>query len=134
MCILELYSDIKSFKEFSKTSNLKNFKISEKGEYKNELKKSIFENYVITFNISNKEFNDLNGQIEDAINFHKNNFDEINELISESKITYAFISFPINIKSNFVIKRFYFPKELLILAGNLNIGIESALYNENRFY
>ncbi|RLZ06413.1 hypothetical protein [Faecalibacter macacae] len=133
MCILEIYSDTDSFKEFIKTTTLPNFKIDEKGEFTNSLKKRLNENYIISIKISNKEMDNLNGQINDAIQFLNINCIELEKLVSNHKVTFSYLRFGVLINENQAILRNYYPIELLRLVNRLNFEIETAIYNGNSF-
>ena len=133
MCILEIYSDTDSFKEFIKTTTLPTFKIFEKGEFTNSLKKRVNENYIISIEISNKKMDNLKGQIKDAIQFLNTNFIEIEKLISIHKVTFSFLSFGVLINENQTTLRNFYPIELLRLANSLNFEIETAIYNGKSF-
>jgi hypothetical protein len=135
MCILKVNSDNSSFNSFSSTTNIPVYSTSEKGDYKNKTKKITFENYKISFNISEKEWDDFEGQTRDAIIFLEKHFEELKILFSTHNVTNAFLDFPVysRLDENIVNQNEHLPKELIILAGKLSLGIEMAFYSKDAF-
>ncbi|AWA30975.1 hypothetical protein HYN48_13295 [Flavobacterium magnum] len=135
MCLLKIYSDNESFASFAKTTEVPVYSISEKGDYKNEAKKIVNEDYKISFDVSDKEWDDLKGQVGDAILFLEKHFEELNILLSTHNISNAYLDFPIysRLDKNIVNQNDHLPKALIVLAGKLCIGIEIAIYSKNAF-
>ncbi|MBP6128271.1 hypothetical protein [Flavobacterium sp.] len=135
MCVLKVYSDDNSFKSFATTTNIFVYSTYEKGDYKNEIKKIVREDYGISFNVSDREWDDLKGQIEDTILFLEKHFKELEILLSTHKISDAYLDFPIysRLDENIVNQNDHLPKELIVLAGKLSLGIEMAIYSKEAF-
>jgi|GEM_PF-5042117 len=75
----------------------------------------------------------LNGQINDAIQFLNINCIELEKLVSNHKVTFSYLRFGVLINENQAILRNYYPIELLRLVNRLNFEIETAIYNGNSF-
>ncbi|WP_312824924.1 hypothetical protein [Epilithonimonas sp.] len=136
MCLLKVYSENKSFKSFVESTKIPICKIFEKGDFKNELQKSKYDDYGIFFNISDKKWNDLEAQIKDVIEFIESNFNELELLMSNYHIKYAFLDFPLDSRfnKNVAVQTNHLPPRLINLVSKLNLGIELAIYDKNRFY
>jgi hypothetical protein len=135
MCVLKVYSDDISFKSFATTTNISVYSTYEKGDYKNEIKKIVREDYGISFDISDRDWDDLKGHIEDTILFLEKHFKELEILLSTHKISDAYLDFPIysRLDENIVNQNDHLPKELIVLAGKLSLGIEMAIYSKDAF-
>jgi hypothetical protein len=135
MCVLKVYSDDDSFKSFATTTKISVYSTYEKGDYKNEIKKIVREDYGISFDVSESEWDDLKGQIEDTILFLEKHFKELEILLSTHKISDAYLDFPIysRLDENIVNQNDHLPKELIVLAGKLSLGIEMAIYSKDAF-
>jgi hypothetical protein len=132
MCFLKVFSEIDSFKKFKEETNLPVYSCYDKGE---KSKKRTFKDYWISFDVSNKEWDNFNGQVEDAILFLKKYKNEIGELLNRYSILDAYLDFPIysRLDDNIVNQNDHLPRELVTLAGELHIGIEMAIYSRNAF-
>ena len=135
MCILKIYSDDNSFKSFVTTTKIPVYSSYEKGDYRNETTEIVREHYRISFDVSRKKWDDLKGQIEDAILFLEKHFEELNTILSTHKISDAYLDFPIysRLDENIVNQNDHLPKELIFLAGKLTLGIEIGIYSKNAF-
>jgi len=131
MCILKIYSSTSSFKEFSKTGSVPVFSVFDKGEYRNSSRTRICKEYVISLDVSKKDWDDFSGQVKDAIEFLSKYFNELEMLFSSHSIDDAYLDFPLNSRLNEEIgnQNDRLPKELISLAGKLNLGIEMATYS-----
>ncbi len=77
--------------------------------------------------ISEADFDNLQGQIEDAISFMKQHKSELERLCKFPGVKGVCLDFGIA-KRDVVAQYDYFPPELLYLAGSLGIGIELSQY------
>lgn len=133
MCVLKVYSDTDSFKEFEKTTKIPVYNIYDKGESKG--KNQVRADYRISFNVSEKEWDDFEGQVEDTIVFLTKNFDDLEQLFKTHSITTAYLDFPLysRLYGDIVNQNDHLPKELIQLAGKLSLGIEMAIYSKDAF-
>ena len=83
--------------------------------------------------VSNAEFENLKRQIKDAVEFlkDKDNSRQISILANYPGVEDLGLDFGVSCKQRdkFPIKWYYFPPELLLLAGKLGIGLEITFYN-----
>ena len=129
MCVLRVYSENDSFKEFAGKTIMPVYVCFDKGE---ERGKRIISCFDIRFTVSEKEWDDFNGQVEDAILYLKKYKYEFSKLQKKHDISNAYLDFPLWSKLNKkIVGQFeYIPKELITLAGELNIGIEISIYSK----
>lgn len=135
MCVLKIYSEKESFKAYAENTNLPVYSTYEKGDYKNKLKNVLRTEYRISFDVSDREWDDLEGQIEDTILFLEKHFDELKELMTAHSISEAYLDFPLysRLDENIVNQNDRLPAKLISLAGKLSLGIEMAIYSRNTF-
>jgi len=134
MCLLKVYSNIDSFESFSKITNIPVFSYGNKGEQKINSNK-ILDDYRISFDVSGKEWDNFDVQINDAILFLEKYKEQIQYLIATHSITNAYLDFPLwsRLDGNIVNQNDHIPRELIKIAGELNIGIEIAIYAQDAF-
>ena len=85
--------------------------------------------------VSRKQWDDLPGQVTDAIRFLRRNRHHLNRLRSEFKARDVRLDFPYYLrigKNDIVIQCDFLPATLISLAGELGIGIEMTLYPGGR--
>jgi len=133
MCFLKMFSDNKSFKPFAASTSIPIFSVFDKGEFRRKSSKEPFPQHQISIDVSDKDFDEFNGQVSDAIAFLEAHFDELSLLISTNEVTDAYLDFPLysRLTSDIVNQNDHLPKELIILAGKLSLGIEMAIYEHN---
>lgn len=133
MCFLKMFSDKKSFKIFATSTSIPIFSVFDKGEFRKKSSKVPFPHNQISIDVSDKDFDDFKGQVSDAIAFLQTNFDELNLLISTNEVTDAYLDFPLysRLTSDIVNQNDHLPKELIVLAGKLNLGIEMSIYEHD---
>ena len=112
--------------------NIKPYLVLDKGEKQYDNDKEAMSDYAIAFVISNKEWNDLQGQIKDAIRMLKKYRNEYRQLIKHSRRTRALLDFPIDSRLNkkIWVQVEYFPVELLTLCSEINISIVITLFKQ----
>ena len=130
--VLHVRSKTTSFQDFIKDTKLPVYMSHEKGQqrFKTMPDKPPFDDYGISCNVSEKEWDDLDGQIEDAIDFlekYKEQLEFLNENFSVYDIRLDF-PYYCRIFNKFRVQCDYLPPELLCKAGKLGIGIELSLY------
>jgi hypothetical protein len=69
MCVLHVSSDKNSFAGFLAETKLPVYDSHEKGDVKNQRKGTIQDDYGFSCDVSEREWSDTSGQIEDAIRF-----------------------------------------------------------------
>jgi hypothetical protein len=133
MCVLKVYSNTNSFKEFANNTDIPLYSCFDKGE--SITTKQLCEEYRISFDISDREWDEFEGQVSDAILFLEKYTNQIKELFATHSITDACLDFPLwsRLDENIVNQNDYIPRELIKLAGELNIGIGMSIYAQNAF-
>jgi hypothetical protein len=123
-CILRISGKKLNVDKFDIGWKIKPSAIQRKGDL--TFKKKKIESSQMVFDVSNADYNDLNGQIKDAIKFLKKN-GKFLESVSTNKTVETFeldFSFNSRIDRKTVeVQHDYFSSELIKLAGNLNISI-----------
>jgi hypothetical protein len=132
MCFLKIFSDKKSFKVFAESTSIPVFSVFDKGEYRKKRSEKSFTQNQISIDVSEKDFDEFKGQVTDAITFLQTHFDELSALIKANEVTDAYLDFPLysRLTSDIVNQNDHLPKELITLAGKLNIGIEMSIYSQ----
>ena len=133
MCILKITSKQRSFKNFAKSTDLPIYSCYDKGEYRNETTKELYEEYRLSLDVSDKEWDDFLGQIEDSIEFLNKNYEELHNLILDTDDAYLDFAIYSRLDKDIVNQNDHIPKELIRLAGQLNLGIEMSVYSTNAF-
>jgi len=135
MCVLQVHSEVESFKEFAKMTTIPVYSTYEKGDYRNKAKNLKRTDYRISFDVSDKEWDNLEGQIADVILFLKKYFNELEYLLLNHNISSADLDFPIysRLNENIVNQNDNLPSELIILAGKLSLGIVISTYSRDAF-
>lgn len=133
MCILKVYSNVDSFESFSKKTDIPVYSLHNKGDIKYKDKK--YSSYRISFGVSEKEWDDFEGQISDAILFLEKHYEQIQLLNDTITISDAYLDFPLwsRLDENIANQNNHIPRQLIRIAGKLNIGIEVAIYSKDAF-
>jgi hypothetical protein len=107
----------------------------DKGDVLSKRKNTMHEYYRISFDVSKKDFDDFNGQVEDAISFLQQYDSELKCLLSTHKIQDVYLDFALysRLYGDVINQNDHLPKELIALAGKYPIGIEMALYAKGLF-
>jgi hypothetical protein len=133
MCVLKVYSDINSFKYFAEKTDLPIDSCNNKGDIL--IKNEYFKQNRIVFDVSDKEWDNFKGQINDAILFLNKYKEQLKELFETHLIECAYLDFPLwsRLDGNIANQNEHIPQELIKIAGELNIGIEMAIYARDAF-
>lgn len=135
MCILKVYSDFDSFKPFKESVIIPVYSTFEKGDFKYGSSGVRQKDYRISFDVSDKDWDDFNGQVQDAISFLEKYQKELKILFSSNRISDAYLDFPIysRLTDDIVNQNDHLPRKLVSLAGNISIGIEMSIYSKDAF-
>jgi len=128
MCVLHVRSKLASFAKYLKMSRLPSYQSHEKGEISRYGKP--YSDYGFSCIVSEKEWTDFEGQIEDAIRFLREHEDELRNLLGKYELDDIRLDFPFSshLDEDCIAQFDYLPPELLKLAGNIGIGIELSHY------
>lgn len=130
MCVLRVYSETDSFAEFLKDSALRPYDVWEKGDM--SVRREPHEYYGFKCAVSDREWTDLDGQVEDALAFLRRYEVELRKLRETHTICDEMqLDFPYECrlgKQGIAIQGNYLPAEFLLLAGQLGIGVALSHY------
>ncbi|MEZ9200026.1 hypothetical protein [Shewanella sp. 10N.286.54.B9] len=135
MCFLKIHSKNHTFKKFCETTKVPVYSVFDKDEYRNKSKTRKSDSFVVSFDVSDAEWDDFPSQVNDAIKFLTANFSELDKLIGEIPDADGYLDFPLYSRLNeeVVNQNDHLPKELIRLAGKLGLGIEMAIYSQEAF-
>ncbi len=104
-----------------------------KRERNEELK--VHKVFKISLDISEKDWDDVEGQVQDAIIFLKKYQMELQTLFKTHKVSNAYLDFPIysRLQGDIANQNDQLPSELILLAAKLSLGIEMAIYSKDAF-
>ncbi len=134
MCVLRVSGEQFDVDEFMRDSNLSPYQIFHKGERRfpeSSRNKTCFDVSGLKIDVSKREWDDLPGQIDDAISFLRRFHDELERLVGFPNVEDVRLDFPYELRIGrlgIVGQCDYLPSTLLREAGNLGIGIELSLY------
>ena len=85
--------------------------------------------------MSDKDWGDFQGQVQDCIGFLTKYFEDIEQLFKTHNVTTAYLDFPIysRLYGDIVNQNDHLSSELIVLAGKLSLGIEMAMYTKDAF-
>ena len=127
-CVLRAYGKIFEVDKFLQNSKLKPIAIWRKGEakWKNKPERKCKDSG-FSCDVSRKDFNNLKGQISDAVKFLKSNQSQLKKLVALSGVENVGLDFGIERRDAYV-QFDCFPSELLLLAGKLGIDVALTQY------
>jgi len=134
MCVLHAFSDSKSFKGFAKTTAIPLYSCLDKGEVLNPKSRALARENRISFDVSEKDWDDFPGQVADAIAFLTKWETDLSKLITDFEPEDVTLDFPLYSRLNdrIINQNDYLPKELVILAGRLGLCIGMSIYQQDR--
>ena len=130
MCVLKAFSSTQSFKKFAEATPVPIYSLMEKGQIKNQGAATTYSEHRISFDVSDRDWDDLPGQVEDAVRFLNQWESELQTFISEFKPDEVLLDFPLysRISEEIVNQNDYLPSELIKVAGRLGVGIGMSIY------
>ena len=135
MCFLFVHSDTESFKDFAEQTLIPFYSVYDKGEPTRGNNKKPRKDYRISFDVSDADWDEIDQQKLDAIEFLKTHKDALRPLLSNPQITEAVLDFPMYSRLDSKIAMFYekLPLELIVLASDLKIEIGFSVYAVDAF-
>jgi hypothetical protein len=133
MCVLRVSSRRKTLTDFLSESQIPHYDAHDKNtpqKFGREKGKP-FGYSGFKSSVSEKEWDDLPGQIAHAIRFLQRYKSDLKQLRDEYKVRDLTLDFPYYLRigrNNVVMQRDFLPPKLIELAGELGIGIELSLY------
>lgn len=129
MCVLRVTGENFAIEDFLKNSSLKPIIVFKKGEH--YFKKTFSQSAGFNVSVSDKEFDDVEGQIKDAIVFLQREAIETKRLAQFPDIEEIELDFAISTPSEeIMVWSRKFPKELLSLLSASNIDLAFTVYPE----
>lgn len=130
-CVLSIAGKNLDIDDFILKSRLRGFVKRYKDETLKSKSKNLGKQYsFVSATISEAGLDDYQKQVSDVIIYLKKNKKKLALINSTKEIEYATINFMVTLKSTsdkYFAQYIYLPKELTILCGNLNLGIEVAI-------
>lgn len=130
MCLLKVISNTESFKNFASNNPDIVFRVREKGEVRRQSTGELYSSFILSLKVSDKNWYDLSGQIDDTIYFLEKNFETLKTLLESHAVEDSYLDFPVESRLNDEIgnQNDYLPKELIKLAGKLELAIVISNY------
>jgi hypothetical protein len=134
MCVLKAFSSSQSFRSFSKATKIPVYSCVEKGDALSPGGKSLAAEYRISFDVSDKEWDDFPGQVEDATAFLSKWEAELISFTSDFEPEEMILDFPLysRLSESIINQNDYLPKQLITLAGRLGLCIGMSIYQQDR--
>jgi hypothetical protein len=131
-CVLRVYGEGFDIDGFLRKSDLIPLVVSRKGEARLGSSRIQRQEEASGMNVSvsRRAFGDLAGQVEDAVDFLSQNRNELQRLSSFPGVQTILLDFPTEDRDSFVVRN-TFPARLLILMGELGIGLTLSVYPES---
>lgn len=135
VCLLKIYSDTDSFSVIQATTRMPVYNCVESGASHRPGSNRRHKHYRISFDVSNRDWGDFKGQVQDAIEFLEHHFVELEQLMASHSVSDAYLDFPLysRLDGDVVNQNDHLPRELIRLAGQLSLGIEMAHYSVDAF-
>jgi len=135
MCILKIQSASQSFKAYAEKCTMPIVSVRDAGEVRLKAKGELWKENGISFDVSDSEWDNFPGCIDDAIVFLTKHKLELAELMAIPGITDAYLDFALwsRLDGNFVTQTDSIPPELVELCGALRIGIMMSIYDKRFF-
>ncbi len=133
MCTFRVGGESLDVDAFLAESSLGPCQIFRKGESPFKSGNRVSETSGFNVSVSDAEWDDLAAQMADAINWLRENQEELQRLQSFPGNEGMSLDFPTNVaESNIIIQSFRFPAELCALAGVLGIELEISIWLTDR--
>lgn len=135
MCILKVFSDTESFKAYAACSPLPVYSVHDASDIRRTRTGEPYGVFRISFDVSDRDWDDFPGQVQDAIAFLTQHAAAIRALIDSHNVSDAFLDFPIwsRLDGHFVNQNDSLPRQLISLCALAGLGIEMAQYARDAF-
>lgn len=119
-----------SFRKFLEETDMPVYRSFEKGEIPTTGRKRPYEEFGFSCEVSDREWTDLAGQIEDASQFLEKHRTSIFALRNTCEVDDLRLDFPYSLRldEHVCVQCDYLPPDFLKLAGEMGIGIAMSLY------
>jgi len=135
MCVLKLFSAEKSFRAFASKCSMPVYSVKEAGETRRKSTGEVREEHRISFDVSDREWDEFPAQAKEAEAFLEKYRSELTELFSTHPISSAYLDFPIwsRLSEEIVNQNDHLPAGLVATCGSLGLGIEMSQYSRDAF-
>jgi hypothetical protein len=135
MCVLKIFSDTASFKAYAESVRLPVYSAYDADDVRRKRTGETYGVYRISFDVSDREWDDFPGQVQDAVAFLRAHATVVRQLIESHPVSGAYLDFPLwsRLDGNVVNQNDHLPRELIRLCAEAGIGIEMALYARDAF-
>ena len=132
MCVLKIHSDTTSFQVYYESTDLPVISCHVKGQVRRKSTGELHQSHQIAISVSDKDWDNFEGQVEDAIAFLADHESELRELIASHDASESYLDFPLysRLRGDIVNQNDHLPRQLIGLAGRLGLGIEMAIYDK----
>lgn len=130
MCVLHIYLDTDQLDFILNSTTLPIYQSYNKGDRHKYNKKKVYDSNLISCVVSDKDWNDFEGQTDDMIDFLNKYHIELKSLKDNFTVDKWFFDVPYNCRLNeeMIIQNDFLPSKLLSLAGYFGIDINLSLY------
>lgn len=130
MCVLKASSSTRSFKKFAEATPIPVYSSMEKGQIKNQDSATAWSEYRISFDVSDRDWDDFPGQVEDALRFLNQWESELQRFISDFEPDEILLDFPLysRLGEEIANQNDYLPSDLIKVAGRIGVGIGMSIY------
>lgn len=134
MCVLRVYGSNFDPRAFLEHSTIHAYEVWREGELRRTGPKRlgpIHDSAGFKANVSNREWTDLAGQVDDAIAFLEQHREDLQVLIRTPGVAQVWLDFPFatpNSGEPPFLQSVFLPPQLLSLAGGAGCGVEVSIY------
>lgn len=135
MCVLKVYSKSYSLNEYAVQCTIPVYSIRNAREVRCKKTGDAWKENSISFDVSECDWDDFSGQVQDAILFLKTHKLALANLTTKPFISDAYLDFALwsRLDGNIINQNDHLPRELIKLCGELCIGIGMATYERQAF-
>lgn len=130
MCVLHIMIDADQLDSIISSTRLSVYQVYKKGDKHKFRKNKVFDHNLISCDVSDKDWDDFDGQTKDMIAFLNKYHIELGSIRDNFKIPDWHFDLPYNCRlgNDLFSQNNFLPSELLSLAGYFGIGINLSLY------
>ena len=130
MTVVKITSLHASFRTNADRLTLQDIMCYDKGEIWLRTKRKKYDRFGVTIGFSKRDWDDLPGQIKDAVKFLRAHGRDLRKLTRGITLDDAYIDFPVysRFSKKIVAQQESFPQDLLQLCGKFGLGINLSIY------
>jgi hypothetical protein len=130
MCVLHINIESDNIDNYLASTNLPIYQVFKKGDHHKYAKNKMYEDNLISCVVSDSDWDNLEDQTNDMINFLENYHLDLQILKDNFKIKSWEFDIPhtCRISNKIYMQSSFLPPKLISLAGRFGIGIELSMY------